>query len=64
MNNKQLKFNTGKYKGKTYLEIINNTEDLKNIINSNSPGIINLRHGRKIISTKKRKKKNQSKEIE
>ena len=38
MNNKQLKFNTGKYKGKTYLEIKNNTEDLTNIINSNSPG--------------------------
>ena len=38
MNNKQLKFNTGKYKEKTYLEIINNTEDLTNIINSNSPG--------------------------
>ena len=38
MNNKILKFNSWQYKGKTYQEIISNTEDLTNIINSNSPG--------------------------
>ena len=37
-NNKQLKFNSGVYKGKTYKEISEDVEGLNNIFKSNSPG--------------------------
>ena len=37
-NNKQLKFNSGIYKGKTYKEISEDREGLNNIFKSNSPG--------------------------
>ena len=37
-NNKQLKFNSGIYKGKTYQEIAGDREGLNNIFKSNSPG--------------------------
>ena len=37
-NNKQLKFNRGVYKGKTYHEIAGDKEVVNNIFKSNSPG--------------------------
>ena len=37
-NNKQLKFNSGIYKGKTYQEIAADKGDVNNIFKSNSPG--------------------------
>ena len=37
-NNKQLKFNSGIYKGKTYQEITGDKEEVNNIFKSNSPG--------------------------
>ena len=37
-NNKQLKFNSGIYKGKTYQEIAGDKEVINNIFKSNSPG--------------------------
>ena len=37
-NNKQLKFNSGIYKGKTYKEISGDIEELNNIFKNDSPG--------------------------
>ena len=37
-NNKQLKFNSGIYKVKTYQEISNDKEEVNNIFKSDSPG--------------------------